>query len=123
MTLGHCKHLAIAATLAVGLAACAEETPYEKEPVPVTAGTAGIANNEVFDWNTYDRDMQSFLGDYNREHEMFADDTLEYEVRQGTVNVTGDLDSQQELTELQTRIRRIPGVRNVNVGNVRVGGA
>jgi osmotically-inducible protein OsmY len=71
----------------------------------------------------YDDDVDGFLDDYVREDERFGDDTLDFEVNEGVVTVTGQLDDQEELDALQARIRRVPGVRDVNAERVQVGGA
>ena len=56
-------------------------------------------------------------------NEMFADDTLDYDVNEGVGTVSGALDSQDELTALRTRIAGVPGVRDVIVTSVAVGRA
>lgn len=117
MDLKKLRAMTFASAVALMLSACGPDptktaAPAETPPATVTP-----------DYGLYDDNIDTFLGEYVRESEMFADDELEYDVEQGVVTVTGELDSQEELTALQARVRRVPGVRDLNVAGVRVDGS
>ena len=69
----------------------------------------------------HDRDLNQFLPDYMREHSLFADDDLRYEVKEGLVRVRGTVDNQPERDELERRLRRVPAVREVDLTGVQIG--
>ena len=111
------KYFALAFALAVGVSACgAADGPYENREVAGTTGAAGAGHP-----GTYDNDIDTFLGEYIREDTMFGDNELDFDVREGLVRVTGDVDNEAERTALQNRIRRVPGVREVDLQGVRMG--
>jgi hypothetical protein len=69
----------------------------------------------------YDGDVHDFLPDYIDEHPMFTDNELDYWVKEGRVSARGALDTEEERGELERRIRRVPGVRDVDVTGIAVG--
>lgn len=103
---------AYAAVIVLGCAtaACTDEPADRHDP----AAYANVPN--------VDPEIDSFLRDYLRQLAMFADDTLDYEVRGGRVSVRGAVDNEEERTELSRRIRALPGVRDVDVRDIRIGG-
>lgn len=117
------KQVALASVVAVSLAGCGREGPATNERIgdEGVAGTTGIREGAEAGFGVADDDVDTFLDGYVREDERFADDTLNYEVNNGIVTATGQVDSQEELTALQSRIRRVPGVRDLNASGVRVG--
>jgi osmotically-inducible protein OsmY len=56
-----------------------------------------------------------------RRSSIFGDDDLRYEVKEGSVRVHGTVDNQAEREELERRIRRVPGVRDVDMSGVGLG--
>ena len=70
---------------------------------------------------SYDSDVDLFLPEYVREHHLLADDELEYDVANGAVTIRGSVDSDSERDQLERRVRRVPGVREVDLSGVQVG--
>lgn len=112
MTRNLWEYASIATLSLVCIAGCAEE-PGSGNEMTNTAAVAGASN--------HDEDVDRFLPDYVREDEMFADDRLEYDVSNGLVTVRGTLDNEAERDALTRRIRRVPGVRDVNAAGITVG--
>lgn len=82
-----------------------------------TLGTAREAGAAASD----DEGLHNFLPEYIRENSIFGDDDLRYEVKEGRVRVHGTVDNQAEREELERRIRRVPGVRDVDMSGVGMG--
>lgn len=107
----------LATCAAIAIAAC------EGSPVP--------GDNQTEMTNTaarggapgpgYDADVDLFLPDYIREDAAFSDDELDYDVERGVVRVRGAVDSQTERDSLVRRLRRVPGVKDVDASQLRVG--
>ena len=104
--------LVCATALTLGGCTGGERTPDEE-----MAGTVADAGRSAYD----DSDLNNFLPDYVREHSVFADDDLQYQVAEGRVRVSGTVSNEAERQELERRIRRVPGVREVDLTGVRVG--
>lgn len=123
MNLGRLKYVAVVSGLAVGLSACGAQGVDDEDdaagvaPAPATDYAAIPTAN----YTMYDEDIERFLPHYVREDERFLDDSLDYDVNEGLVTVKGELPSEEEFTALQSRIRRVPGVRDLDVRGVRVG--
>ena len=108
MTARFAWHLAVVA-LALGTATCTGSSVDERGP-------AAYANVP-----TMDPDLDRFIGGYLRETQLFADDTLEHEVREGRVALRGAVDNEAERKELDRRVRSIPGVKDVDLSEIRIG--
>lgn len=110
---------AVAAALVVAVA-CADEG---REPAAGPVGTAGQINTAPgYDHTSYyDGSVHDFLPDYIGENPLFADDDLEFWVKDGRVGARGAVDSQAERDELERRLRRVPSVRDVDMSGVTFG--
>lgn len=96
-------------TLACGPGAGVEN----KQEMEGTAAMAGASE--------YDRQARAFLPGYIGEKEMFRDDRLEFEVRNGVVTVRGTVDDEAERRALVERVRGVPGVRDVRAEGLNLG--
>jgi osmotically-inducible protein OsmY len=68
----------------------------------------------------HDEDLHEFLPDYVDDDELFTDNQLDYNVENGVVRVRGDVDNDAERERLIERVRRVPGVREVNADAVTI---
>jgi hypothetical protein len=100
--------LAVAVVLAAGLSACRDEPESDVDP----RGTASF----------YDGNIHDFLPDYIDQNPKFMDDELEFWVKEGKVSARGSVDSEEERTDLDRQLRRVPAVRDVDVSGVSIGG-
>lgn len=92
--------------------ACTAE-PVREE----TAGTVMEAGAPAY----HDSDLRDFLPDHIQEHSILGDDDLQFTVKEGVVSVRGAVDNQKERDELERRVRRVPGVRDVDMSGVSFG--
>jgi hypothetical protein len=99
--------LILAVVLTTGLSACRDDPESDIDE----RGQASF----------YDGNIHDFLPDYIDQNPMFMDDELEFWVKDGKVSARGSVDSEQERTELERHVRRVPAVRDVDVAGVSVG--
>ncbi len=100
--------LILAVAFAAGVTACRDEPESEIDK----RGEASF----------YDGNINDFLPDYIDQNPKFMDDELEFWVKEGKVSARGSVDSEEERTELDRQIRRVPAVRDVDVSSVSVAG-
>lgn len=112
--------IAAASAALVMAVACADQG-RERSGGPI--GTAGQLNTSPgYDTSSYyDGNVHDFLPDYIDENPLFADDELEFWVKDGRVGARGAVDSQAERDELERRLRRVPSVRDVDMSGVTFG--
>ena len=107
--------LGLVGCAAIGIAAC-EGSPVPGDNQTEMTRTAALAGAPG---PNYDADVDLFLSDYVREDAAFADDDLDYDVERGVVTVRGIVDSEAERDALVRRLRRVPGVKDVNISQLR----
>ena len=91
------------------------------EPMEEGAGVDRTGYTATADIGRLDNDIGSFLTEYYDDYEMFRDDNLTFDVREGVVTVTGALDSQAERSALVGWLNAVPGVQRVEDTNLGIG--
>jgi osmotically-inducible protein OsmY len=72
------------------------------------------------EYRGYEAEIGPFLNDHYRDNPMSADDEINFDVQNGVVTLTGDVDSAAERDQLVQWANAVPGVREVKTDGRRI---
>lgn len=103
---------AVLTLLPLGLPACGGDDDVKVETLGAIPDESEMRDTEA--------QLDAFLTDYVAEDPRFADDPLDYDIVKGVVTIRGTVDSEAERDALAARVRRVPGIRDVDVTKLTI---